>query len=184
MNCPVCTHDLSDTTYEGSLVHTCAAGHGAFLTTDSVGAIMASRADDQSDSDESAAIAAQGPKAIREITETPRSCPECGTEMAKLNFAYESGVIVDSCSAHGLWVDAGELDRMQAWVEGSEKLHDKEAAEWHGKLDEIEHKFDEDNARGNRLSKRGGDGEAYDGLGFLVQKVSLWWYRRDDHSRR
>jgi len=73
---------------------------------------------------------------------------------------------------------------MQAWVEGSEKLHDREAAEWHGKLDEVEHKFDVERAGQARLAKKGGDGEAYDGLGMLVQKVSLWWYRRDDHSRR
>jgi len=82
---------LSDTTYEGALINTCAAGHGAFLTTESVGAIIASRADDRPDSEEDAAIAAQGPQAIKDITETPRACPECGDEMAKMNFAYESG---------------------------------------------------------------------------------------------
>lgn len=36
-------------------------------------------------------------------------CPKCNNMMNRLNFARRSGVIVDVCSQHGTWFDAGEL---------------------------------------------------------------------------
>jgi Zn-finger nucleic acid-binding protein len=38
-----------------------------------------------------------------------RKCPVCGEMMLRRNFRESSGVVVDVCSAHGLWLDAGEL---------------------------------------------------------------------------
>ncbi len=45
-----------------------------------------------------------------------RPCPDCGQLMHRLNFGRRSGVIVDSCAAHGVWFDAEELARILAWV--------------------------------------------------------------------
>lgn len=36
-------------------------------------------------------------------------CPQCTGPMARTNFGRRSGVIVDSCPAHGIWFDPGEL---------------------------------------------------------------------------
>lgn len=47
-----------------------------------------------------------------------RPCPECRALMHRRNYGRRSGVIVDSCAAHGLWFDASELDRLLAWVRG------------------------------------------------------------------
>lgn len=39
-------------------------------------------------------------------------CPECRQLMNRSNFARSSGVIVDLCKQHGVWMDAGELPKI------------------------------------------------------------------------
>lgn len=38
-----------------------------------------------------------------------RKCPQCHEMMSRRNFAHRSGVIVDVCRPHGVWLDKGEL---------------------------------------------------------------------------
>jgi Zn-finger nucleic acid-binding protein/ribosomal protein L40E len=46
-----------------------------------------------------------------------RRCPDCGGIMQRRNFAKRSGVIVDVCGKHGVWLDADELEALAAFVE-------------------------------------------------------------------
>jgi Zn-finger nucleic acid-binding protein len=41
-----------------------------------------------------------------------RECPVCSEVMLRKNFAGASGVVVDVCPVHGLWLDRGELATM------------------------------------------------------------------------
>jgi hypothetical protein len=43
--------------------------------------------------------------------EKDRKCPECGTKMNKL-ITGKNNIVVDQCTAHGIWFDAGELERL------------------------------------------------------------------------
>ena len=43
-------------------------------------------------------------------------CPECAVLMNRKNFSRYSGVIVDICSAHGVWFDYQELTTIIDWV--------------------------------------------------------------------
>jgi Zn-finger nucleic acid-binding protein len=36
--------------------------------------------------------------------------------MARRNYGRRSGIIVDMCKDDGLWFDAGELERILAWI--------------------------------------------------------------------
>lgn len=45
-------------------------------------------------------------------------CLACGELMARKNYASTSGVIVDSCRKHGVWLDAHELERILGFVRG------------------------------------------------------------------
>ena len=38
-----------------------------------------------------------------------RKCPVCGDMMTRKNFRESSGIVIDICSAHGIWFDQGEL---------------------------------------------------------------------------
>jgi Zn-finger nucleic acid-binding protein len=43
-------------------------------------------------------------------------CPICRTIMNRRNFADISGVIIDTCKGHGVWFDAGELDKVMEFI--------------------------------------------------------------------
>jgi Zn-finger nucleic acid-binding protein len=45
-----------------------------------------------------------------------RPCPRCQTMMNRKNFGKSSGVIIDMCTRHGVWFDAGELPRVIQFV--------------------------------------------------------------------
>lgn len=58
-------------------------------------------------------------------------CPVCRTIMNRANFARVSGVIIDSCSKHGIWFDADELEKIMSFVArgGLQKAREKELEE-------------------------------------------------------
>jgi Zn-finger nucleic acid-binding protein len=51
-----------------------------------------------------------------------RKCPECRNIMNRVNYGQTSGVVVDSCRDHGVYLDAGELRRIEAWVRAGGRL--------------------------------------------------------------
>jgi Zn-finger nucleic acid-binding protein len=58
-----------------------------------------------------------------------RKCPECSSVMHRKNYMNRSGVIMDVCIKHGVWLDAGELKQIQEWTALGGKQHAKEAIE-------------------------------------------------------
>ena len=43
-------------------------------------------------------------------------CPVCDTLMVRRNFKKISGVIIDVCRFHGVWLDAGELQQIRSFI--------------------------------------------------------------------
>ncbi len=58
------------------------------------------------------------------------SCVRCGKLMNRRNFGKISGVIIDRCGKHGVWLDAGELGKIQHFIAdgGLDRSRDKEIA--------------------------------------------------------
>jgi len=52
-----------------------------------------------------------------------RHCPDCDDLMNRSLFGKRSGVIVDRCRDHGLWLDAGELRQLMEWAHAGGLLH-------------------------------------------------------------
>ncbi len=51
-------------------------------------------------------------------------CPVCRILMNRVNFGRRSGVIIDQCKKHGIWVDNGEITHLMEWKKaGGELLH-------------------------------------------------------------
>jgi len=41
-------------------------------------------------------------------------------------FAYRSGVVVDHCKDHGIWLDSGEITHLMEWKKaGGQLLHER-----------------------------------------------------------
>lgn len=56
-------------------------------------------------------------------------CPDCAQFMNRVNFGAKSGVIVDRCKDHGVWLDGGELRHLFEWMKAGGKLLDEERRE-------------------------------------------------------
>jgi Zn-finger nucleic acid-binding protein len=55
-------------------------------------------------------------------------CVRCGKLMVKKNFGRISGVMIDKCARHGVWLDAGELEKIRHFIAdgGLDKSRDRE----------------------------------------------------------
>ena len=52
-------------------------------------------------------------------------CPVCSQLMNRGNFGAMSGVVVDRCRSHGVWLDGGELRQLMEWMKLGGKLLDE-----------------------------------------------------------
>ena len=53
-------------------------------------------------------------------------CPMCAKLMNRTNFAHISGVILDVCRNHGVWLDRGELEHIIEFVESGGLVKQRE----------------------------------------------------------
>ncbi len=56
-------------------------------------------------------------------------CPVCANMMNRINFGVKSGVIIDHCKAHGVWLDGGELRHLAEWMKAGGKMLDQQRQE-------------------------------------------------------
>jgi Zn-finger nucleic acid-binding protein len=79
------------------------------------------------------------PQRLNELQNVKRSseyplgyidCPVCKKLMNRINFGSRSGVVVDKCRDHGVWLDGGELRQILEWVKaGGEIYHQQQQFE-------------------------------------------------------
>jgi len=57
-------------------------------------------------------------------------CVRCGKLMNRRNFGRISGVMIDKCGRHGVWLDAGELEKIRHFIVdgGLERSRNREIA--------------------------------------------------------
>lgn len=54
----------------------------------------------------------------REMSEPALACPSCGGDMAREEYAHTSQVVIDLCTVcRGMWLDSGELERLEVFFE-------------------------------------------------------------------
>ena len=56
-------------------------------------------------------------------------CPVCSKIMNRINFGARSGVVIDRCKGHGIWLDAGELRQLCEWMKAGGQLLENEREE-------------------------------------------------------
>ncbi len=66
-------------------------------------------------------------------------CVRCGRLMNRKNFGRISGVIIDKCGRHGVWLDGGELEKIRHFIAdgGLERSRDREIEKNRAKLREL-----------------------------------------------
>jgi len=119
IRCPKCQKPLERVEYEGVFIFLCPQGHGHWLPGDALKTIV-ERREQKIPSEVFEQVKKDlAPKPI-ETKFLPKDvrCPVCGAVCEKVNYAYSSGIIIDRCpSGCGVWLDKGELEKIQAFVE-------------------------------------------------------------------
>ncbi len=100
-------------------------------------------------------------------------CPVCQAFMRRTNFARKSGVIVDSCPYHGLWLDNGELQHLMEWKRvGGQLLHEQvQRQEKASRRAEGKHNFESMMQRPDKQETIGLESDLLDVLAFVVRKI-------------
>ncbi len=55
-------------------------------------------------------------------------CPVCRVLMNRVNFGHRSGVVIDQCRNHGVWLESGEITHLMEWKKaGGQILHGRKS---------------------------------------------------------
>ena len=120
--CPRCECALEENEYRDSTIDICPQCQGLWLDTDEFGFHTSER---DTFADESIP---------RKYDKQPFfdkagyiKCVRCDALMIRKNFRRISGVLIDICRDHGIWLDAGELEQLRCFIAngGLDKSQDK-----------------------------------------------------------
>ncbi|WFP50793.1 zf-TFIIB domain-containing protein [Methylomonas sp. EFPC3] len=55
-------------------------------------------------------------------------CPVCQVLMNRMLYGYQSGVVVNRCKGHGVWLDNGQISHLLEWKKAGGQLLDRKKA--------------------------------------------------------
>lgn len=106
LRCPRCRADLRRQAVGPNQVERCQACHGVWIAAAEFNELM-------NDLDRREAVRVRElPHRAPDEAVTYLACPRCDETMAQRNFGRTSGILVDTCKKHGIWLDRGELRRV------------------------------------------------------------------------
>jgi len=123
--CPRCACSLEENEYRGSIVDICPQCAGLWLDAEEFGYHASER---------DTFVDPTIPRAYRKKPIEDKNdylkCVRCDALMVRRNFRKISGVLIDICRDHGVWLDAGELEQIRCFIAngGLNKSQDKEIA--------------------------------------------------------
>ncbi len=125
INCPKCHLSMRSEEYEGTNVLFCDTCWGYWLDDSSLAQVLASE-DYGFSQGERDTVFQSWVRADVGMNNEPhgangKRCPVCQSEMTESAFANDCPVLVDRCSAHGTWLDSGEIKQLQVFVEQRKK---------------------------------------------------------------
>ena len=130
-DCPICKKKMIGKENEGISIDICPSCGGVWLDKDELYQIVEKR-EAQFSEEEKENINPQETKQGTQTDMIPElACPICGGLMKRFTYAATSGIIIDRCpKGDGIWLDNGELDKIQIYVEKSEDLSGKDYAKY------------------------------------------------------
>lgn len=120
--CPHCKVKMYEKEYEAVPVDICNICGGVWLDEDELYQIIQRREEVLTDKEREAVNPAEMKQTDPCDFAGSINCPVCGTVMSRLVYACVSGIVIDRCPQHGVWLDKGELEKIQIYVEKSEDI--------------------------------------------------------------
>ena len=121
--CPICKCELENVSKCGNDLDICPECHGIWLDNREFKRLTSARDVYKDDS-----IPCEFLKKPLENKKGYLPCPICGALMPRRNFRRISGVLIDICRDHGVWLEAGELEQIRCFIAngGTEEYLEKE----------------------------------------------------------
>ncbi len=144
MNCPRCKHTLRTINYEGISIETCSKCKGEWLDDEELGHITKAREVCFDENERRAIAAATGITGVElEDVDDDLACPKCSGQTDPINYGGDTGIIIDRCTeCHGIWLDGGEIEKIQMLIEGWEDGLKDDLAKYGPKLRKLRAKMD------------------------------------------
>lgn len=119
MDCPGCDHALQTVSYEGVQIETCESCGGEFVSGEELAHIVRAREQAFTPQQIAQIDSCMPVFGIADADATTRfSCPCCRAPMNPINYAGDTGVVVDRCpSCSGMWLEHSELEKVQMLLE-------------------------------------------------------------------
>ncbi len=137
-SCPRCQGGLKTRLLGQSSVIECSACAGLWLASDDFERVC-SDADEQERAVRALGNAATPSHVVAELPLRYLPCPMCQQLMHRKNYASCSGIILDVCKQHGVWLDHRELERVLAFIKhgGLDKARSRELEELERKRTQV-----------------------------------------------
>jgi len=130
-DCPVCKKKMVEKEYEGVPIDICPACGGVWLDKDELNEIIKRREVKFSEEEKKSVEPEKSVEGTHAELVPEINCPICGGLMKRFTYAGTSGIIIDRCSkGDGVWLDKGELEKIQIYIEKSEDLGEKNYAKY------------------------------------------------------
>lgn len=98
--------------FGSAVVDECRTCHGLWASPEAFAALVQRAVDAAKGS----AVPSVAPELPADAVVVYRRCPDCSGLMHRRNFERVSGVIVDECRAHGIWMDPNELELIARFI--------------------------------------------------------------------
>ncbi len=133
LTCPDCKTDTETINIglaEEMIVHRCHQCDGIFLSEKTLEDAIRHQVGSVHKVDHSMLrFVLDNPRNETDNNQAYRSCPVCNRHMNKGIYAAISGVLIDKCPKHGIWLDSGELQQLLEWKSVYTSLKRKEIQE-------------------------------------------------------
>jgi len=142
--CPHCRIPLKSAEIRGSRISMCPECFGMWLDSDEF-SFLASKRDVYKDESVPKKYERK-PLYSKKPAKMYVPCPVCNQLMNRQNFKKISGVIIDICIKHGVWLDAGELEQIRSFIANVDyeeelarhiELNEKDIGSLHRQLEDV-----------------------------------------------
>lgn len=108
-------------------------------------------------------------------------CPVGGEYMRRVNFGARSGVVVDRCRNHGVWLDGGELKRLLEWKKsGGQLLHEQRNQKRQKQARRAQTGYDHEGVSSKQAAERILGAERRKRVNWDINTATDRGFRRDD----
>lgn len=117
-DCPRCGDPLGEQDLDGTKALMCQSCHGMFFPDQSLEVVLNKLRATADPTDLDSALKEFRDRFRRELPENVhyKKCPVCGNPMIRRNYGTVSGVIVDVCYEHGIWVDENAFAELADFI--------------------------------------------------------------------